>query len=106
MNSPMTEAMYYVLLALMRPAHGYALMQQIRLMSGGRMTIGPGTLYGILSRMQAEQWITLEEADGRRKTYAITEQGKQALRQEYARLQCLLRDGAFLTEQTVEEDEQ
>ena len=59
-QGPMTEAAYYILLALMRPGHGYGMMQRIRELSGGRMTMGPGTLYGILSRMKEEGLIVLE----------------------------------------------
>ena len=46
-GGPMTEAMYYVLLALHRPAHGYQLMQQIARAARGRVQMGPGTLYGV-----------------------------------------------------------
>lgn len=99
MTGPMTEAMYYVLLALAHPAHGYALMQQIRTISNGRVQMGPGTMYGLLSKMQNEDWIRLEESDGRRKTYALTETGRAALLSEYKRLQCLIHDGAFLYEE-------
>ena len=53
-GGPMTEAMYYVLLALHRPAHGYQLMQQIARASRGRVQMGPGTLYGVLTRMEKE----------------------------------------------------
>ncbi len=91
--------MYYVLLALAHPAHGYAMMQQIRTLSRGRVRMGPGTMYGLLSRMQADGWIELESEEGRRKTYALTATGRQALLAEYERLQCLLRDGAFLKEE-------
>ena len=51
---PMTEAMYYVLLALRTPAHGYGLLGRIREISGGRLEMGPGTLYGILTRLKKE----------------------------------------------------
>ena len=73
---PMTEAMYYILLALLKPGHGYGMMQRIRELSGGRLEMGPGTLYGVLSRMNREGWIVLTGEEGRRKTYAITEAGK------------------------------
>ena len=49
---PMTEAMYYILLALLEPGHGYGMMQRIREISHGRMEMGPGTLYGVLNRMK------------------------------------------------------
>lgn len=97
-QQPMTEAMYYVLLALLRPLHGYGLMQRIGQLSGGRLTMSPGTLYGILSRLQREGLIRLEEQDARRKTYALTEEGTAALQAEYARLCRLVEDGAMLKE--------
>lgn len=95
---PMTEAMYYVLLALYEPGHGYGMMQRIREISGGRMEMGPGTLYGVLSRMKKEGLIRLESQDDRRKTYAITEEGRAALHEEYRRLVKMVRDGAALGE--------
>ncbi len=97
-GGPMTEAMYYVLLALMNPGHGYQLMSAITEVSMGRLNMGPGTLYGVLSRMQKEGLIYLAEDDGRRKTYRITADGEEALRQEYRRLRAQVRDGECLKE--------
>lgn len=97
-GGPMTEAMYYVLLALMRPNHGYQLMQSIVEVSKGRLKMGPGTLYGVLSRMQKEGLIVLSKDDGRRKTYEITLEGEQALRMEYQRLKSLINDSLILEE--------
>lgn len=97
-QGPMTEAMYYILLALLRPGHGYGMMQRIRELSGGRLVMGPGTLYGALSRMNKEGLIVLTGEDGRRKNYAITEAGKTALLLEYRRLKRLVEDGAMLEE--------
>ena len=84
---PMTEAMYYVLLG------------RIREISGGRLEMGPGTLYGILTRLKKEGLIELAAEDERRKTYALTESGRRALLEEYARLSRLVRDGAVLKEE-------
>lgn len=100
-GGPMTEAMYYVLLTLMNPSHGYGLMNEIKEVSSGRIEMGPGTLYGVLARMQKEGLIALKENDGRRKTYEITVQGEEALRQEYSRLKALLKDGEILKEGDV-----
>ena len=97
-QQPMTEAMYYILLALLHPSHGYGMMQRIRELSGGRLVMGPGTLYGVLTRMRQAGWITLQSQDERRKTYAITPEGQQALRAEYQRLRLLVHDGAMLEE--------
>lgn len=97
-QAPMTEAMYYILLALLKPGHGYGMMQRIRELSGGRLEMGPGTLYGVLSRMNKEGWIVLTGEEGRRKTYAITEAGKTALLVEYDRIKRMAADGKLLEE--------
>ena len=95
-QGPMTEAMYYILLALLKPGHGYGMMQRIKELSGGRLVMGPGTLYGVLSRMSREGLIVLTGEEGRRKNYAITEAGKAALLLEYSRLKQLVSDGGIL----------
>jgi len=97
-GGPMTEAMYYVLLALMNPNHGYSLMSAITEVSHGRVNMGPGTLYGVLARIQKEGLITLSEDDGRRKVYTITDEGQEALKNEYSRLIALVNDGVILKE--------
>ncbi len=97
-QGPMTEAMYYVLLALMHPGHGYQLMGEVEKVSGGRVSMGPGTLYGVLTRMKKEGFICLTEDDGRRKVYRITDAGRKALSQEFARLKAMVADGRQLEE--------
>lgn len=99
-SGPMTEAMYYVLLALLNPNHGYQLMSAIEEVSGGRIHMGPGTLYGVLTRLQKEGLINVIDFDGRRKTYEITEEGLAALKEEYKRLECMVRDGIRLKEES------
>ena len=49
---PLTEATYYILLALTEPLHGYAVMQKVSAMSGGLVNIGPGTLYGAFGKLK------------------------------------------------------
>lgn len=97
-GSPMTEPMYYILLALMNPNHGYQLMAAIEGVSKGRIKMGPGTLYGVLTRLQKDRFIRILNDDGRRKTYAITEDGKAALKAEYKRLKDMIDDGRILEE--------
>ena len=92
-GGPMTEAMYYVLLALMNPAHGYKLMQEISDVSHDRLKMGPGTLYGVLTRMLGDGLIRVTEDDGRRKVYRITSEGEGALLAEYRRIKAMARDG-------------
>ena len=103
-GGPMTEAMYYILLALMNPNYGYQLMNEIEQVSKGRVIMGPGTLYGVLTRLQKERLIVVVNDDGRRKTYAITQEGKSALKEEYKRLENMIQDGIILKEGN--EDEQ
>ena len=92
-GGPMTEAMYYILLALLEPGHGYRLMQAIGEVSGGRVKMGPGTLYGALSRLEEDRLICrVGEQDARRKTYTLTESGRAALAAEAARLRSMLAD--------------
>ena len=95
-QGPMTEAMYYILLSLLKPGHGYGMMRRIRELSGGRLEMGPGTLYGVLSRMSREGLIVLTGEEGRRKNYAITQAGRDALLAEYRRLKQLVADGESL----------
>lgn len=102
-GGPMTEAMYYVLLALMNPNHGYQLMNAVKEVSKGRIQMGPGTLYGVLTRMQGDGLIQIVEDDGRRKTYGITADGKDALKQEYQRLIALVHDGMILEGGQIDE---
>ena len=45
----LTEAVYYILLSLVEPRHGYAIMQHVEAMSRGRLRISAGTMYGALS---------------------------------------------------------
>ncbi|MGE4284170.1 MAG: PadR family transcriptional regulator [Clostridia bacterium] len=97
-GGPMTEAMYYILLALMNPNHGYQLMIAIEQVSNGRIRMGPGTLYGVLTRLQKDGLIVVINDDGRRKTYAITEDGKVALKEEFRRLRCMVQDGVSIEE--------
>lgn len=89
----MTEAMYYVLLALLNPGHGYRLMNAVPEISAGRVRMGSGTLYGVLTRLQKDGLIKVAEDDGRRKTYEITEAGRSALREEYVRIKAMVSDG-------------
>ncbi len=95
-KGPMTEAMYYVLLALINPSHGYRLMSEIEEVSHGRLKMGPGTLYGVLTRMQNDGLLQISEGNGRRKVYRITTEGKEALLYEYQRLQAMVHDGFSL----------
>ncbi|MCH5194813.1 MAG: PadR family transcriptional regulator [Oscillospiraceae bacterium] len=91
----LTEAVYYVLLSLFKPNHGYGIMQQVEEMSAGRVKLGAGTLYGALNTLCAKKWIAplSESAGTRKKEYIITDTGKQAVYDEIARLKELAANG-------------
>ncbi len=99
-NTALTEAVYYILLSLMEPLHGYGIMQNVEKLSGGRLRLAAGTLYGAISTMQEKGWITALDgaADSRKKEYVITETGREVLRAEYARLKELVENGRVVLE--------
>ena len=91
----LTEPMYYILLALTEECCGVDIMEKVRTLSSGRVTVGPGTLYAMLGRFEEKGIIRLTASEGRRKSYVITDEGLAELRKEYERIQTLVRDGAF-----------
>ena len=105
-NTPaLTEAVYYILLSLMQPLHGYGIMQNVEQLSGGRLRLAAGTLYGAISSMLDKGWITALDgaADSRKKKYVITEAGRDILRAEYTRLKELVSNGRAALEMEAEE---
>lgn len=95
-DGQMTESVYRVLAALGEPRHGYGIMQRVKEESGGTVVIGPATLYGALTWLEGRGWIrrTGEPEDARgKKTYAITDRGRDALAAEAARLEALAHTG-------------
>ena len=90
---PLTEATYYILLALTEPVHGYALMQKVGAMSEGTVRIGPGTLYGAFSKLQQEGLVKLAKEEDRRKCYALTDKGRELLTEQIRRLEIMSRNG-------------
>ena len=102
----LTEAVFYILLSVYSPLHGYAIMQNIKRLSNGRVVLGAGTLYGAINTLVEKGWITstAEAGDTRKKDYVITGEGKAAVRKEIERLKELLENGNNLTGGTDYED--
>jgi DNA-binding PadR family transcriptional regulator len=96
-NTALTEAIYYILLAVQEPLHGYGIMQKTSAMSKGRLMLSAGTLYGAISNLLAKGWISpcgeSSETDGRRKLYQITDKGHEVLMTELERLEELVVNG-------------
>ncbi len=91
----LTEATYYILLSLWTPRHGYGIMQRAEELSGGRVRLAAGTLYGALSALTDRGWILLlpVEEGSRKKEYALTAKGRAALKAEIERLRGLVANG-------------
>lgn len=96
-TAALTEAIYYILLALQEPLHGYGIMQKTSTMSNGRLILSAGTLYGAISNLLEKGWILpcgeSSDTDGRRKMYQITEKGQEVLLAELERLEELVENG-------------
>ena len=92
----LTEAVFYILLVLEKPTHGYGIMQTIEELTAGRVKLGPGTLYGALSTLTEKKWIEQlghVRAKGK-KEYVLTDLGREVLAGEIGRLEELLRHAA------------
>ncbi len=103
-HQAITEAVYYILLSLMKPLHGYGIMQNVEQLSNDRVRLAAGTLYGAINTLLEKGWITAagatspaiglsQDKGNRKKEYLITERGKEMLQAEISRLQELLENG-------------
>ncbi len=90
----LTEPMYYILLALTEECCGVDIMEKVRVISKGRVKVGPGTLYAMLSKFEENGVIRKTSEEGRRKSYIITDRGNEMLWDEYERLRTMVSDGA------------
>jgi DNA-binding PadR family transcriptional regulator len=96
----LTEAVYYILLSLVQPRHGYAIMQRVAHLSRGRVRLAAGTLYGALATLVSRAWIEELPADpdSRTRQYALTAAGRTVLIHELERLEELVANGQALIE--------
>ena len=95
-NLPLSEAVFFILLSLLPgPKHGYAIMKDVEALSGSRVSLSTGTLYGALKRLLEASWVRRMDDDGsetgrERKAYVLTQLGKGILEAETARMQVLV----------------
>ena len=87
---PMSETAYLILLSLTEPRHGYGIAKRVSDMTGDRIKLGSGTIYGTLSKMQKDHLITVYDEVDNRIIYEITSRGKAVLGAEIARLKELV----------------
>ncbi|MBR5798793.1 MAG: PadR family transcriptional regulator [Lachnospiraceae bacterium] len=83
---PMTETIFYTLLALLTPNHGYGIMKFVRELTNERLKMGTGTLYTMLGRLVEDKMISVVTEEDGKKTYQITDDGKAILLMEVDRL--------------------
>jgi DNA-binding PadR family transcriptional regulator len=94
-NKPLTEPVLLILLSLAeKPRHGYALMRDIENLSGGRVRLSTGTLYGALQRLLQEKWIERfeqEDTSREKQAYKLTAAGRRGFECELERMRQLTR---------------
>ena len=88
---PLTEATFYILLSLVTPKHGYAVMKDVEEISAGTVRLAPGTLYGALTTLEGNKLISMVDKEDRRKIYRITPKGVQILIEQLSRLKIMVR---------------
>lgn len=89
---PMTETGFYILFCLQKEMHGYNIGLKVKDMTNGELTISPGTMYGTLSKMENDKLISFVKEEDKRKSYIITELGKEVLEIELRRIERLYRN--------------
>jgi DNA-binding PadR family transcriptional regulator len=91
---PLTPAMFHVLLALAEDdLHGYAILKEVELRTGGKVLLSTGTLYGIIKRLLADGLIAelrsrpaAHQDDERRRYYRLTPRGREVAAAEAERM--------------------
>lgn len=99
---PLTEAVFYIMLSLRHPNHGYGIIQETEELTGGRVALGAGTLYGAIQTLEKKGWISVysEEAGSRKKKeYLITELGKEVFLAERERIRELAENAKKMDEE-------
>ena len=82
----LTEQMFYILLCLKDECCGIDIMDKVSQMTDGRVKVGSGTLYNLLEQFLDSGMIIQTKAEGRRRSYVLTEKGREVLANEYNRL--------------------
>ena len=88
----MTEQMFYILLCLQKECYGMDILDKVPQMTKDRVRVGSGTLYNLLEQFLEEGYIRETKVEGRRRSYIITEKGKEFLKREYIRISCQAKD--------------
>ena len=93
----LTEQMFYILLCLRRECCGMDIMDRVPEITGGRVKVGSGTLYNLLEQFLDEQMIRETKVEGRRKSYILTDKGRDMLEKEFRQLCARVEDYRRIT---------
>ena len=88
----LTEQMFYVLLCLKNECYGLDILDRVPAMTENRVSVGSGTLYNLLEQFLEEGMIVETKVEGRRRSYILTDKGKEMLDKEYQRIQAQAED--------------
>ncbi len=88
----LTEQMFYVLLCLKNECYGMDILDRVPAMTDRRVNVGSGTLYNLLEQFLESEMIRETKAEGRRRSYILTDKGKAMLEREYARIKAQAQD--------------
>ena len=88
----LTEQMFYALLCLKTECYGMDILDRVPAMTGGRVTIGSGTLYTLFEQFLEAGMIRETKVQGRRRSYILTEKGREMLEKEYDRIRAQAED--------------
>ena len=93
----LTEQMFYILLCLRDECYGIDIFEKISQMTEGKVTVGSGTMYNLLEQFLDSEMIREVRVEGRRRSYILTDKGREMLKAETERLRAQVRNyDAFL----------
>ncbi len=96
----LTEQMFYILLCLKTECCGMDIMDKVPKMTNGRVQVGSGTLYNLLEQFLQSDMIEETKVEGRRRSYILTETGREMLADEKKRLLLQIQDyDRFMSEE-------
>ena len=88
----LTEQMFYTLLCLKDECYGMDILDRVPAMTNQRVNVGSGTLYTLLDQFLDAEMIRETKVEGRRRSYIITDKGREMLEKKCARLTAQLAD--------------
>ena len=88
----LTEQMFYILLCLREECYGMDILDRVPAMTQGRVSVGSGTLYNLLEQFCEAGMIRETKVEGRKRSYILTDKGRETLDKEYERIRAQTED--------------